>query len=227
MNFAIPREDLSEMVLYIWKIIGYPQIPLDDIIFKICFELLLFSPYDAKKFVESAVKAKYLTRNPNNSIELSNTLEKKLNLWNQKQKDSIIYKAQSLKSQERTRTEFIEENMNHFNILLKALLDKGTINRAAALSNDAFEIIKFNPKESEIIAKVKGSKEQVYNIIININKKVLSHNCHDFETKRAQNYKFCKHLARLFLILKKRDEAWTNQVLEKITKNIENWTFTV
>jgi hypothetical protein len=226
MNFAIPRENLSEMVLYIWKIIDYPQIILSDLAYKISFEIFLFSPNEAKKFIENAIKQQYLTKTSDNYVKLSNGLEKQLKTWNQRQKDKILMKIEQLRNQSQERTEFLEENKNHFNVLLKALLDKGTINRAASISDFAFEITHFIPQEGEIVAKVKGSKEVPYSITIDINKKIIKHNCHDFETKRAQNYKFCKHLAKLFLLLKQKDENWANQVLEKITENIEEWTFT-
>ncbi|MFW9949371.1 MAG: hypothetical protein ACFFKA_04530 [Candidatus Thorarchaeota archaeon] len=225
MNFAVPRESLTEMVLYIWKIINYPQISLDDLIFKISFELFLFNPNEAKFFIEKAIKGRFLSKASDNIIKLTNSLETRLIEWQRIQKIDFKNKLYQLRNQDQTRKEFLEENDNHFNVLLKALLDKGTINRAAAISDDTFEITTFSPKESKIVANVKGSKEIPYHIIIDINNKVISHNCNDFETKRAQNYKFCKHLAKLFLLLKKENEDWVNQVLEKIINNIEEWSF--
>lgn len=226
MKFTIPRDNLSEMVLYIWKIIEYPQISLDELYYKISFDFFLYPPNETKKVIESAIKANYLIKTPDNNIKLSNNLEKQLKTWNLNQKDTIIRKIQQLQKQNQERTEFIEENKNQFNILLKALLDKGTINRAAGISDSDLKITEFSPQKGTLKATIKGSKEFPYDIEIDLNQKMIKHNCHDFETKRAQNYKFCKHLAKLFLILRKSDEGWANQALEKITTNIEEWTFT-
>ncbi|MFX0009580.1 MAG: hypothetical protein ACFE9R_04645 [Candidatus Hermodarchaeota archaeon] len=225
MKFIVPRENLSEMVMYLWKIIDLPQISLNELIFKLSFELFLFPPNEAQKFIENAIKAKYLIKTQDNSINLSNTLVKQLNKWHEEQMISVKNRKQELNNQNQSRVEFLEDNETHFNVLLKALLDKGTINRAAAVSEDAFNIITFSPEENIIKANVKGSKEEPYNIIIDLDDKTITHNCHDFETKRAQNYKFCKHLAKLFLILKKIDQEMTNKILEQITSNIDQWIF--
>lgn len=225
MKFIVPRENLSEMVMYLWKIIDLPQISLNELIFKLSFELFLFPPNEAQKFIENAIKAKYLIKTQDNSINLSNALVKQLNEWHEKQMISVKNRKQELNNQNQTRVEFLEDSKTHFNVLLKALLDKGTINRAAAVSEDAFDIITFNPEENIIKANVKGSKEEAYIIIIDLDDKTITHDCHDFETKRAQNYKLCKHLAKLFLILKKIDQETTNKILEQITSNIDQWIF--
>ena len=66
-----------------------------------------------------------------------------------------------------------------------------------------------------------------YIIEISTIEKVLKHDCHDFEAKRAQNKKFCKHLAKLFLVLKDKDEIVATTFLENITKDINKWEFVV
>ncbi len=74
-------------------------------------------------------------------------------------------------------------------------------------------------------AEVQGSQKIPYNIDINISEKVIKHNCHDFRTKRAVNKKFCKHLAKLFLLLKIKNADLASYFLESITKDINNWNF--
>ena len=59
------------------------------------------------------------------------------------------------------------------------------------------------------------------------NEKILKHDCHDFQTKRAQNKKFCKHLAKLFLLLKEKDEKRATLFLENITKDVNKWDFVI
>jgi len=48
------------MTLYIWKIIELPYVSLIDLIYKISFELFLFSPEEAKKFIDKAIHKGYL-----------------------------------------------------------------------------------------------------------------------------------------------------------------------
>ena len=120
---------------------------------------------------------------------------------------------------------FNKNSSNKFNILLKAFLDTGTINRAVLLSDSAISINSFDPQGKIIKAEVQGSQKNPYIIEISPVKKYLKHNCHDFETKRAQNKKFCKHLAKLFLLLKEKDEKGATVLLEKITKEINKWEF--
>ena len=105
------------------------------------------------------------------------------------------------------------------------MLDKGTINRAVAESDNTYEFKSIDSKQEIIRAKVQGSQEIPYDIEININNKMIKHNCQDFLTKRAKNKKFCKHLAKLFLLLKSKNADLASYFLECITKDINEWNF--
>ncbi len=74
-------------------------------------------------------------------------------------------------------------------------------------------------------AEVQGSQKIPYIIDINISEKVIKHNCRDFQSKRAENKKFCKHLAKLFLLLKIQNADLASYFLESITIEINNWNF--
>ncbi len=225
MNFTIPRNNNSEMVLYIWKIIELPSISLSDLLYELSFELFLFSPNGANQFIQKVVDNNLLIEIPNNMFKLSHNLEQKLKNWHKKRKAQILKKIESSKKETQEIDNFENNNLNKFNTLLKAFLDKGTLNRAVTVSDSAFNIIKFDPKSKIIEAEVKGSKDAPYNIEISINDKLIKHNCHDFQTKRAKNKKFCKHLAKLFLLLKKKNEKSASFFLESITNEINNWDF--
>jgi len=225
VNFAIPRNNNSEMVLYIWKIIELPSISLSDLLFELSFELFLFSPNDASQFIQNVVDNNFLIEIPNNIFKLSHNLEQKLKNWHKKRKAQILKKIDSSKKETQEIDSFNKNNLNKFNTILKAFLDKGTINRAVTVSDGAFNIIKFDPKSKIIKAEVKGSNDAQYIIEISINDKFIKHNCHDFQTNRAKNKKFCKHLAKLFLLLKKKNEKSASFFLENITNEINNWDF--
>jgi hypothetical protein len=225
VNFAIPRNNNSEMVLYIWKIIDLPSISLSDLLYELSFKLFLFSPNGANQFIQKVVDNNFLIEIPNNMFKLSHNLEQKLKNWHIKRKALILKKIESSKKETQEIDNFEKKNLNKFNTLLKAFLDKGTINRAVTVSDSAFNITKFDPKGKIIKAEVKGSNDAPYNIEISINDKFIKHNCHDFQTNRAKNKKFCKHLAKLFLLLKKKNEKSASFFLESITNEINNWDF--
>ena len=91
----------------------------------------------------------------------------------------------------------------------------------------------FSKEIVDIIIKCKnieksciGTKEESYNISINTNDKIIKHNCHDFETRRSQEKKFCKHLVKLFFLLKDENQEQTEQFLSRIGENIDDWDFT-
>ena len=90
MNFAIPRNNNSEMVLYIWKIIELPSISLSDLLYELSFELFLFSPNGANQFIQKVIDNNFLIEIPNNMFKLSNNLEQKLKNWHIKRKAQIL-----------------------------------------------------------------------------------------------------------------------------------------
>ena len=225
MNFSIPRNNFREMLLYIWKIIDLPYIPLNDLIYRISFELFLFAPNKAKSFIENCIANKLIIKDDKQYLLLSEVLSKELNSWQKERKKLIIEKVNS-----RLKISEIEDgigtnNISNFSVLLKAFTDKGTLNRSVSISNAAFEILKFDNERGIIKATVSGSKEEPYIIEINTNEKFIRHNCHDYETRRANNKKFCKHITKLFLILKEKNNDSAELILKKIAEEVDNWDF--
>ena len=225
MSFAIPRNDDSKMIIYIWKIVDLPSIYINDLLYKISFELFLFSPKDAKIFIKKAISSGALISNNDQELSLSEELAHILKNWHKQRRVEILENINSSANLTKNLNKFKRNNSNKFNILLKAFLDTGTINRAVLVSDNSFNINIFDPSDKSISALVKGSQKTPYFIEISSKKKVLKHNCHDFLTKRAQNKKFCKHLAKLFLILKEKDEVGATSILENISKEINKWDF--
>jgi len=215
------------MTLYIWKIIELPQISLTDLIYKISFELFLFSPEEAKEFIDKAVQKGYLIVGINNKLLLSDALALELNNWHKERRVEIVENINKSTNIAHFTDNFKKNGSNKFNILLKAFLDKGTINRAVLVSDSSITINTFDPHSKNVKAEVKGSQIIPYTIEISTNERVLKHNCHDFQTKRAPNKKFCKHLAKLFLVLKEKDEKGATLFLENITKDINKWDFVI
>lgn len=225
MNFAIPRKNYSEMIFYIWKLIELPHISKTDLLYMISFETFLFSPKDADIFIRKAINNGSLKVDNNNNISLSEELALELKKWHKKRRVDILEKIKKSTSIVQNIKKFKENSSNKFNTILKAFLDTGTINRAVLVSDSSIKINTFDPRKKLIQAEVEGSKKTPYIIEISTLEKVVKHDCHDFQTKRAQNKKFCKHLAKLFLLLKEKDEKGATLILEAITKDINKWKF--
>ncbi len=222
MNFAIPRKDFSEMLFYLWKVIDLPIISYNDLLYKISFELFLQSPEKAMDFIDKSIEKKLMIKDVNNNLSLSHDLTKKLKIWQEKRKDEI-WNKKNLKQD--LKNNMKEENNSNFRTLLNAFLDKGTLNRAATISSTAFNINVIDLKKGLIKTSVAGSKKELYYIEIDTKRKILCHDCHDFQTRRAENKKFCKHLIKLFLILKDKNIKSATSILKKIAENIDEWEF--
>ncbi|MFX1460261.1 MAG: hypothetical protein ACFFBT_12410, partial [Promethearchaeota archaeon] len=201
MSFSIPRQNISEMVLYIWKIINFPEITYGNLLFKITFELFLYSPDEAKVFIEDAIKNELLIQDDHKNLKLSENLNSKFQAWQKNRKNEILRKIASYHKQSELKDTLEQNNKDEFNILLKGFTNKLTLNRAVGVLESAFNLNKVDLNEGLILGKVIGSKEEPYLFKIDVNKKELKHNCHDFQTRRAKEKKFCKHLIRLFLLL--------------------------
>ena len=224
MNLAIPRENLPEMLLYIWKIIDLPFISLNDLSYKISFELFLLSPEKARDFILKSIESKFLINDKDDNLTLSQELIKKLKYWQKKEKDEISRKMSFNKRGESVQI-LNENSKSKFTVLLNAFSDKGTLNRAATVSSSAFNIFEIDFDKGIIKANVVGTKEDSYYIELNVNNKSLRHNCDDFQNKRAENKKFCKHLVKIFLILKEKNEELSTNILNEIAKNVSDWVF--
>ncbi|TFG29825.1 MAG: hypothetical protein EU532_02410 [Promethearchaeota archaeon] len=225
MNFTIPRKNPSEMLLYIWKIIDLPNISMNELLYTISFELFFLTPNKAQEFIQSSIKNKLLEIDEKHTLSLSEPLKKTLKKWQANRKEAILSKIQTKEKNNKALDNFKKNKTSTFNTLLNAFLDKGTINRTASISEEDFNLIELDLQEGKIKAQVAGSKKLPYIIEINNIKKQIIHNCHDFQTKRAENKKFCKHLAKLFLLLKEKNEESATSFLREIADNINSWEF--
>ena len=225
MKISVPRKDLKEMTLYIWKILEYSQISKKELLYKLTFDLSLFTPDEALKYIKEAQENNLLVGYDDNLLKLSPELEKTLKNWQKKRKDEILNKIKLSKNAEKIKTKFQRDKTSTFNILLKAFLDKGTLNRAVNVSDDSIILSLFDLNKGKIDAQIIGSRKNPYIVEIDIKNLSLKHDCQDFITKRLDNKKFCKHLAKLFLFLKEKDENSAKRFLEAISENIEKWEF--
>ncbi len=225
MNFAIPRNDNSEMLLYIWKIIDLPFILIEDLIYRIAFDLFILPPERANYFIINCIKNKLLIKD-NNFVRLSEELDQRLKNWQKKRENEILGKISTAKKVNHLKNDIDKKHSSKFSILINAFVDKGTLNRSVTISDAAFEFLEHDRSKGLITSKVTGTKEESYFIEIDTNKKILRHNCHDFEERRAQNKKFCKHITKLFLLLKEKNHDSAEFFLNQLAEEIDKWEFT-
>ena len=226
MDLTIPRKNLSDMVLYIWKIIGLSSISSNDLLYRLSFELFLYDPKEAKKFVETAISQKYLIFDSDN-LKLSEELNQELMMWQIKRKEEISERLTSSKRIKDLRVEKgdLIKNSNQFKNLFKIFVDEATSGRSASILHSDINLLRFDDKTGILKATVKGSQENNYKIEIDVKLKTLKHDCHDYQAKKSKSKKFCKHLARLFLLLKEQDETSATYFLKEIGDNINDWEF--
>ncbi|MFW9969147.1 MAG: hypothetical protein ACFFDF_03025 [Candidatus Odinarchaeota archaeon] len=225
MNFAIPRKNISEMLLYIWKIIDLPSISYNDLLFRISFDLFLEPPEKAKIFINKCVENNLLIKEKNQNLKLSKNLYLQIKNWQKERKIEILEKMKAAIMVTSLKNNMSKES-THFNILINAFVDKGTLNRSVSISDNDFEILEYDLSKGIIRSKVKGSQEEPYIIEIDTKNKILQHNCSDFMKRKAENKKFCKHLAKLFLLLKNKNERIAEFFLTDLAEHIDLWDFT-
>jgi hypothetical protein len=224
MDLKIPRKNLSEMVLYVWKIIGLPSISQEDLIYILSFDLFLYDFTSAKEFVKLAIEKGLLLKTTQNILSLSNNLKTKLEEWQLKREEEISEKLKAIQIVKRIENASKNES-NDFTILFRIFVDDATLTRTASILQSDIEYLRKDLDNGIIKARVKGSKENPYLININLQNKYIKHDCHDFETRKSKNKKFCKHLAKIFLMLKDEDETNIKMLLNEIANQINEWSF--
>ncbi len=225
MNIIIPRNNNSEMLLYLWKIIDLPFLSSFDLLFTISYDFFFLPPDRALSFISSCITDQLLIKDNEQNLKLSPALENRLKNWQKKRTNDIIDKINDYKSITHLKNEIKTGLTTNFNNLIKSFIDVETLNRAAAISNSSYKLNEVDTKKGIIKSKVAGSKEESYLIEIDITNKFIRHDCHDFETRRATSKKFCKHLIKLFLLLKDKNEDIAVYFLNKILENIDDWDF--
>lgn len=220
-----PRDNPKLLLLYIWKIINLPNISLNNLLFKISYELFLLPPNKAKEFINSSLENQMLIATEQNSLTLSDSLSSELKNWQKKRKHLILKNINSKKKIHQLKTHIEKRILNNFSEYFNTLLEKETLNRAAKVSNDAFEIEELDIDNGIIKATVLGTMDNPYIIEINKKSKFIKHNCHDFETRRSSNKKFCKHLAKLFLLLRESNKDATERFIKFLSENVDKWDF--
>ncbi len=98
--------------------------------------------------------------------------------------------------------------------LLAMLTDRVRLKRAKEITKDLIEVKEAT--EQHLSAKVKD-----YNIVIDLEKRIIIHDCADWSRTRT-SLSFCKHLNALILNI---DEGYARRILEDVVINRSLWSF--
>ena len=224
MDLKIPRKNLSEMVLYVWKIVGLPSVSQEDLIYMLSFNLFLYDISAAKEFISLAIEKGLFLKTSQNDISLSDNLKAKLQEWQIGRKVEIRERLKAIQIVKRIEQTSKEES-NNFTTLFRIFVDDATLTRTASILQSDIKYLKKDLDQGKIKATVKGSKEISYSIDIDLENKYIHHDCHDFESRKSKDKKFCKHLAKVFLMLKDEDENKALILLNEIANQINEWNF--
>jgi predicted amidophosphoribosyltransferase len=83
-----------------------------------------------------------------------------------------------------------------------------------------------NMVDNETITSVIEGSGQDYNLHIDLKYKIVKHDCYNYVNKRAKNKKFCKHIIKAFLVIKKESgERYTTNILRKMYTHLDKWEF--
>ncbi|MBD3339189.1 MAG: hypothetical protein GF353_08765 [Candidatus Lokiarchaeota archaeon] len=85
-------------------------------------------------------------------------------------------------------------------------------------------IIKLDVQENYIYALIKGSRGN-YELDVDLDNNILSHSCPDFKNDKKRNKKFCKHISKAFLNIRKGNEKFSSSVLNSIYRELDIWQF--
>ena len=106
--------------------------------------------------------------------------------------------------------------VHELGILLGKFVGESRLSRAVGMSDGSVVIKNVRTKPLHIEAWIKGTRE--YRLVIDEAAKVIQHDCPDWLRKRKLR-RFCKHVAKVFLLLEKEEAV---RILSSMDKS---WQF--
>lgn len=224
MSFAIPRNNDSDLLLYIWRIIEAPSIDISDLIYLLSFKLYIFLPDEAHLFIDRMISGAFLLKETS-KLSISSQIKEKLEKWQIEQKRNILKKIDAFQQVKEIYDGKDNNEAISFSSLINSLTEKSTLGRTASVQEESFENLEEIFSKDIIKTSVLGSKQEKYVIIIDFKEHHLYHNCDDFKNRQSKEKKFCKHIAKLFMLFKEKDKKKATDLLKLIAETINSWEF--
>ncbi|MHA1746157.1 MAG: hypothetical protein ACTSWW_09160 [Promethearchaeota archaeon] len=229
-----PPTELSEMVLYWWKILASPSINLDKLHHFIAFELFLYPLPKTKKIVRQAIRLGYLIEDEDvEEVSLSHDLRQKYQDWQGRGTEKFREMREILSRRRSPKLE-ITTNMQ-YEALKSDLVDIPVEKKASKLLGSSIKIDQLDFSEgiignaSDYIVFSDSNEEEQevqYPFSLSRRTQIIMHNCPEYLSLRQPQKKFCVHLARLLMKLYRKDAKSTMELVTDIVTNRLQWKFT-
>lgn len=188
--FSVPRNPVR-LVDYAFRALGKDQVPIQQLVFFLSFDIRQMAPSQSLKFIER-LQSEGLVSIENDLVKLSHEMVV----------DTEI-PAQTAPT-----------NLGEH---LRLFVSSSRLSRAVGMNDQAIEFIRVSQNPLKVEATVHGSQD--YILILDEASRRIAHNCPDWR-RVSLLHRFCKHVAKLFLILEKEEAIRVLQSLQ-----LESWEF--
>ena len=188
--YSVPRNPLH-MVDYAFRALGKNRVPTQQLVFFISFDLRQFPPSQVMKILQDLHAKGKIEIVDNEVVRPQGVIHKR--------EPSVTSSSADLGEQ------------------IQLFVSSSRLSRAVGMSDNAIEFQRLSQTPLRIQAIVHGS--QKYSLELDEKLMQISHNCPDWQRVRVI-HRFCKHVAKLFLLLEK-DEAL--RILRSLQK--DSWEF--
>lgn len=174
--YAVPRNPLG-LIDYSFRALGKTQVPVQQLIFFISFDLRQLPPSQASQIIQNL--------HTKGQLEIN---------------DGIVVQPQEVNLETESMPPSSSLNLGE---QLRLFVSSSRLSRAVGMNDQAIDFRRVSQNPLKIKATVHGSRE--YLLELDEEAMCISHNCPDWQ-RVSVLHRFCKHVTKLFLLLEK-DEA--------------------
>jgi hypothetical protein len=188
--FSIPRNPAG-LVVYAFRALGKAQVPLQRLVYFLSFDIRQMAPSKARKLIDRLHSEGQLFVE-DGQVKLAPEVTIK---------PEVIQQAQTA-----TLGEY-----------LRSFVSSARLSRAVGMSDAAVECTRLSQDPLKIEATIHGSRD--YNLILDEANNRIAHDCPDWQ-RVSVLHRFCKHVAKLFLLLENEEAI---RILRSLQE--ESWDF--
>ena len=185
--FEVPRTPLL-LVDYVFRALGKTEIPLQQLVFFIAFDLRQLPPSKARNLL--------LKLHNNKEIEIQ---------------DDIVFQPKGVVSVSESVVERSPTPSSGLGDQLRLFVSSSRLSRAVGMDDQSIEFDRVSQNPLKIEAAVHGTRE--YRLELDEELRKIAHDCPDWR-RVSVLHRFCKHVAKLFLLLEKEEALRLLQSLQ-------------
>ncbi|GAB4327548.1 MAG: hypothetical protein Kow0069_34460 [Promethearchaeota archaeon] len=219
MHFP-PRKKLqvNHHVCYAFASAGRFSLGKTEFVLRLSFVLGLVAPSTAEKVLAEAVKMKLISQE-GTDVVASQAVREQVSAWLEHTSLKLAgltphALADGGGGETKARTSFKEmiDELDPGKSLLLGLKIRDTEVDLRVVSRAPCRILASFSGEHPTVVKIDEKAG------------AIEHDCPEW-TKLAPNKKFCAHVMKTFLLLRKRDQQLTHELLKNLTTKLERWSF--